>query len=83
MPLRSLTPLFGELGDLKRITSAGRSGSIAVRLFAAGWGALIAGQAAGEVALAVTARAAAAARLGDLDGENMAPWGYHPRPLQR
>jgi 5'-deoxynucleotidase YfbR-like HD superfamily hydrolase len=60
-------PLFRELGDLKRIRSADRPGSIAERLFADGWAALVAGTPADEVMVRVVAAALAAARLGDLD----------------
>ena len=60
-------PLFHELGDLKRVRSAGRQGSIAVRLFRQAWGDLTGGRVPRDVALATTARALAAALLGDLD----------------
>ncbi|MXO86535.1 hypothetical protein GRI38_10920 [Altererythrobacter aurantiacus] len=60
-------PLFRELGDLKRIHSADRSGSIAERLFVSVWSGLVSGMAAEEVCNRVTAAALAAARLGDLD----------------
>ena len=60
-------PLLRELGDLKRVHSAGRSGSIATRLFAGGWTALAAGEAPAEVMRRTVAAALAAARLGDLD----------------
>lgn len=62
-----LLPLFRELGDLKRIRSADRPGSIADRLFADAWGALVGGQAVADVMRITTAKAVAAARLGDLD----------------
>jgi hypothetical protein len=62
-----LIPLFRELGNLKRITSAGRVGSIATRLFLAAWGALVAGAEPPEVGRRTVAAALAAARLGDLD----------------
>ena len=62
-----LKALFGEIGDLKRIRSAGRDGSIATRLFRAAWSELTGGAPAAEVARRITARALAAARLGDLD----------------
>ena len=63
----ALVPLLRELGDLKRITSAGREGSIATRLFLCAWSALVGNVDIERVALAITARALAAARLGDLD----------------
>jgi len=59
--------LLGEIGDLKRIRSAGRLGSIATRLFRLAWAELTGGAAAADVAHRVTAQALAAARLGDLD----------------
>lgn len=62
-----LIPLFRELGNLKRITSAGRQGSIATRMFLAAWGALVVGEEPREVGRRTVAGALAAARLGDLD----------------
>lgn len=62
-----LLPLLRELGDLKRTTSAGRTGSIATRLFRSAWGQLVAGHDMRLVAMANTAGCLAAARLGDLD----------------
>ncbi|MEH3118986.1 MAG: hypothetical protein PGN25_15725 [Methylorubrum populi] len=62
-----LRALLIELGDLKRVRSAGRAGSIAERLFAQGWSALVGGAAPETVALDITAKALAAARLCDLD----------------
>lgn len=63
----SLLPLFREVGDLKRIQSAGRSGSIAARLFEAAWYGLVSGVDPGEIMLRTTSTAVAATRLGDLD----------------
>ncbi len=62
-----LKGLFGEIGDLKRLHSAGRDGSIATRLFRAAWCDLTAGSPVAEVARRITAQALASARLGDLD----------------
>ena len=62
-----LKGLLGEIGDLKRIRSAGQEGTIATRLFRVAWSELTAGAPAAEVARRITARALAAARLGDLD----------------
>ena len=62
-----LIPLFRELGNLKRITSAGRQGSIATRMFLAAWGALMAGEKPLAVGRRTVAAALAAARLGDLE----------------
>lgn len=63
----ALLPQFRELGDLKRIRSADRPGSIAERLFADAWAELVAGTPAVEVMRRTVAAALAAARLGDLD----------------
>jgi hypothetical protein len=62
-----LKRLFGEIGDLKRLRSAGREGSSATRLFRAAWCDLTAGEPPAEVARRITAQALAAGRLGDLD----------------
>lgn len=62
-----LRDLLVELNDLKRVHAAGRTGSIAERLFAQGWGALAAGVPPETVAFEITAKALAAARLCDLD----------------
>ena len=70
-PATGLTPpvlaLYRELGDLKRIRSAGAPGSIAERLFTRAWAALLQGEAADRVMARTTSAALAAARLGDLD----------------
>lgn len=63
----ALRALLVELNDLKRVHSAGRTGSIAERLFAQGWSALTGGAAPDDVAFDITAKALAAARLCDLD----------------
>ena len=62
-----LKRLFGEIGDLKRLRSAGRDGSAATRMFRAAWHELTAGASPAEVARRITAQALAAGRLGDLD----------------
>ncbi|GLS46734.1 hypothetical protein [Methylobacterium brachythecii] len=72
IPLREL---LVELGDLKRVRSAGRAGSVAERLFAQGWGALTGGASSETVALQVTANALAATRLCDIDGAFLAAAG--------
>jgi hypothetical protein len=71
----ALMPLLRELGHLKRITSAGRSGSIATRLFKQAWGALVAGAEPSDVMRATVAAALAAARLGDLDAAKLRELG--------
>jgi len=75
----ALLPLLRELGHLKRIGSAGREGSIAARLFAAAWAALVAGQPLAHVAERTVAAALAAARLGDLDHHQLAALGLGAR----
>lgn len=74
-PAAQFVPLLRELGHLKRITSAGRSGSIATRLFRQAWGALIAGADPSEVMRVSVAAALAAARLGDLDAAKLRDLG--------
>lgn len=59
---------FSELNDLKRIYSAGRTGSAATRLFTTAWTALTDGSRADVVAGWIVGRALAAARLGDIEG---------------
>lgn len=68
-------PRLRELGELKRIRSAGRDGSVAQRLFRRGWGALIAGDDADDVMRRTVAAALAAVRLGDLDAATLAELG--------
>ena len=71
----TLIPLLRELGDLKRIRSAERTGSIAERLFARGWAALAAGDDPATTMRRTVAAALAAARLGDLDHAKLAELG--------
>ena len=78
-----LTGLFGELGDLKRIRSAGREGSIASRLFRRAWSDLAGGGDPRSVAITVTAAAVAAARLGDIDRGVLAAAGLSPTEIGR
>jgi 5'-deoxynucleotidase YfbR-like HD superfamily hydrolase len=66
---------FREVDDLKRITSAGREGSIATRLFLRAWGALAAGADESDVAWSTLAAGLAAARLGDLDRATLTALG--------
>ncbi|NVD45292.1 hypothetical protein [Qipengyuania atrilutea] len=63
----AVLPLLRELGDLKRIRSAGRAGSIATRLFESGWSAWLGGGDQTDIAYRAMAAGLAAARLGDLD----------------
>lgn len=65
--LADLRPLLQELGDLKRVRSAGRDGSIATRLFRNAWAGLLADPKSQDLHLRVAAAALVAARLGDID----------------
>ena len=76
MPLSpTLLPLLRELGDLKRIRSAGKDGTIATRLFRNGWSAWLDGGEAQDIAYRAMAQGLAAARLGDLDWATLAQLG--------
>jgi len=74
-PKPEFLPSLRELGDLKRIRSAGREGSIATRLFEAGWSAWLAGGGPDDIAYRAMAMALAAARLGDLDFDKLGELG--------
>ncbi|TPG57235.1 HD domain-containing protein [Roseomonas nepalensis] len=67
--------LLRELGELKRIRSAGRAGSIADRLFSAAWSALGEGRSPEECWRATTAAALVATRMGDIDRGVLASLG--------
>lgn len=71
----ALLPLCRALGDLKRIRSAGRRGSIAERLFATAWARIAAGEAPGAVARGTVRAALIATRLGDLDAGTLGQAG--------
>lgn len=71
----SWLPLLREIGNIKRVTSASRPGSIAERAFRCAWTALTEGRDADEVALVVTAGCLAATRLGDLDRASLSTLG--------
>jgi 5'-deoxynucleotidase YfbR-like HD superfamily hydrolase len=75
-------PLLRELGDLKRIRSAGQEGSIAERLFRHAWRALAQGVEPESVMGSIVARALAAARLGDLDREKLLALGISASEVQ-
>ena len=79
----ALKALLGEIGDLKRVRSAGRQGTIATRLFRAAWSELTAGVPVPDVARRTTARALAAARLGDLDRSLLIEAGLPPAEVNR
>jgi len=76
--LREVVPALREIGDLKRVSSAGRSGSLAARLFRDAWARLVADEEPGAVCAATVASALAAARLGDLDAVALGAAGLGP-----
>jgi 5'-deoxynucleotidase YfbR-like HD superfamily hydrolase len=78
-----MMPLVRELCDLKRVRSAGRAGSIAERLFAGAWSALVEGRPAAEVARMTIFSAFAATRMGDLDVEALAEVGVPEEHIRR
>ncbi len=71
----ALTALAAELCDLKRLRDAASPESLASRLFRRAWAALLAGEAPDRVALATTADALAALRLGGIDAAVLARLG--------
>jgi 5'-deoxynucleotidase YfbR-like HD superfamily hydrolase len=79
MPRGTLRPdqldLLRELGDLKRVRSAARQGSIAERLFAEAWARLAEGEPPSQAWRGTVAAALAATRLGDLDADVLAEAG--------
>lgn len=71
----ALLPLLRDLGDLKRIRSASRTGTVAERAFATAWARLAAGEPEADVAFHIVSDALVATRLGDLDAGAMAATG--------
>lgn len=71
-------PLFRELGDLKRVSSAQHEGSIASRLFLGAWGGLMTGHEARMVMQSTLVKALIATRLGDLDPAALRVMGLPP-----
>jgi hypothetical protein len=65
--LGALRPLFSEIGDAKRVRTAGAPGSLAEQAFARAWARLVEGEDAEQVALSETAAAVARARLAGID----------------
>lgn len=76
--LAGLRPLLGEIDDLKRIRTAGHSGSLAERGFARAWADLVDGSPPAEVAARETAAAVAGARLGGIDAAVLLRSGLTP-----
>jgi len=77
-----MLPLLRELGDLKRVRSAGRAGSIAERLFADAWSRLAAGEPVETVMRTTVVNGLAAARLGDLDSAALEAAGVPPNAVR-
>ncbi len=65
--MRALAGLAAELATLKRLRDAQSADSVATRLFRRAWEAVLLGDDVGEVALATTADALAALRMGAMD----------------
>ncbi|PZA23403.1 hypothetical protein DMO24_00010 [Modestobacter versicolor] len=64
-----MRPLLAEIGDAKRVRTAGRPGSLAEQAFGRAWARLLEGEDAAPVALSETAAAVARARLAGIDAE--------------
>lgn len=79
----ALLPLCRALGDLKRIRSAGRVGSIAERLFAAAWARIASGEAPEAVARGTVRATLIATRLGDLDAGALGQAGIPQQEVGR
>ncbi|MBK1660477.1 HD domain-containing protein [Paracraurococcus ruber] len=79
----ALLPLCRALGDLKRVRSAGRQGSIADRLFAQAWAQAAAGEAVEAVARRTVREALIATRLGDLDAASLEQAGIPSQEVGR
>jgi hypothetical protein len=78
-----LLPVLRMLGDLKRIRSSGRKGSIAARLFASAWTDVAAGVAPATVARRIVFDALAATQLGDLDAGALQAAGIPANEIRR
>lgn len=66
--LRAAVPLLREIGDLKRVRTAGSGASAAERSFRRAWAELARGRSPGRVAVGACAAAVAGARLAGIDG---------------
>ena len=66
LPIELLT-LMREVGELKRVRSAGRVGSVAERLFVDGWSRLLAGIPVAEAMRGHVGGSLSTVRLGDVD----------------
>lgn len=81
--ISALTPLAAALCDLKRLRDALSPDSLASRAFRRGWGELMAGAPAEDVALGVTADAIAATRLGGIDAGVLKHLGVEAQAASR
>ncbi|WP_428487133.1 hypothetical protein [Rhodopila sp.] len=79
----AILPLLRALGDLKRVHSASRNGSIAERLFAEGWSRLVAGEDALTLVFSIVSDSLIAVRLGDLDAQTLGKAGIPGREITR
>jgi len=77
--LGALRPLFSEIGDAKRVRTAGAPGSLAEQAFARAWARLVEGEDAEQVALSETAAAVARARLAGIDAAVLGSAGLSAR----
>ncbi|WP_221353526.1 hypothetical protein [Streptomyces beigongshangae] len=66
--LRAVLPLLREIGDLKRVRTAGSGASVAERAFRRAWAQLVRGEEPADVAARACAAAVAGARLAGVDG---------------
>ena len=77
--LQNIATFAAELASLKRIRDARSPDSLATRLFRRAWLALCAGTAARDVAMAISADALVALRLGGIDTEILASAGLNKK----
>ncbi len=81
-PSPALLSLLQEIGELKRVRSAAREGSIATRLFLASWARLAAGDEVFASMRVDLASSLVASRLGDLDAATLAMAGLPPEAIR-
>ena len=77
----ALAALAAELATLKRVRDAQSADSVATRLFRRAWEAVLLGQDVAEVALATTADALAALRMGAMDSALLSRLGIPPHAI--
>lgn len=76
--IAAVAGLFREIGDLKRVRTAGAAGSMAGRAFVRAWSALVDGADPAAVAAAECAAAVAGARLAGIDAAVLDAVGLSP-----